>query len=83
MVDLRDACTMFFISAHVCVADLDSVMIPYVNNPCDETTHNSHGIHTHYNNVRYIEWITRVNGARCLTARHIHVHEHVVNDAWP
>ena len=26
-------------------------------------------LHTHYNNVRYIEWVTRVNGTRCLTAR--------------
>ena len=45
-------------------------MILCANTPCDETTHNSHVIHTHYNNVRYIEWITRVNGARCLTTRH-------------
>ena len=46
-------------------------MILCVNTPCDETTHHSHVIHTHYNNVRYIEWITRVNGARCLTARQL------------
>ena len=46
-------------------------MIPYVDTLCDETTHNSHVIHTHYNNVRYVKWITRVNGARCITARRL------------
>ena len=45
-------------------------MILCANTPCDETTHNSPVIHTHYNSIRYIEWVTRVNGARCLTARH-------------
>ena len=44
-------------------------MIPYVDTVCDETTLNSHVTHTHYNNVRYIEWVTRVNGAQCLMAR--------------
>ena len=65
MVDLLHACTMFIIIAHGCVADLDWVMIPCVDIPCDdETTHNSQVCCTHYNNGRYNECVTRVNKAR-------------------
>ena len=39
-------------------------MIPYNNIQCDETTHNSNVLYTHYNNGRYIERVTCVNEAR-------------------
>ena len=55
---------MLIIIAHVCVADLDQVMIPYVDIPCDETTNNSHVIIIQYNDIRYNDWVTRVNEAR-------------------
>ena len=64
MVDLLRACTMFIISAHVCVAGLDWAIIPYVDIPCDETAYYTHVLYTQYNNGRYIECVTRVNEAR-------------------
>ena len=46
---------MFIIIAHLCVADLDEVMIPYVDISCDEMKRNSHVFYNHYNNDRYNE----------------------------
>ena len=51
MVDLHYVCTMLIIIARMCVADLDHVMIPYVDISCDEMKRNSHVFNTHYNNV--------------------------------
>ena len=39
-------------------------MIPYVDIPCDETTHKPYVLYAHYNNGRYIECVTLVNEAR-------------------
>ena len=40
-------------------------MMPYVNISCDEMKRNSPVLNTHYNNVRYVEFITRGNEIRC------------------
>ena len=55
MVDVHNVCAMLCIIAHVCVAELDDVMMPYVNISCDEMKRNSQVLNTRYNNVRYNE----------------------------